>query len=61
MTNYGEEYLERIELVKILYSSEEDKELWKNQFPILRNISDKEAMELLVNTVMKGVLERWNK
>ena len=58
MTTEKEERKERIELAKSVY--EGNKEEWRDKFPILRKMSDKEAIRLIAKTIIKGVVRRWN-
>lgn len=59
MTIKKEKYKERIELAKSVY--EKGREEWRDKFPILREMSDKEAIRLIAKTVIKEVEKRWNK
>jgi len=58
MTSKKEEYKERLEMASSIYEGHEEE--WKDKFPILREMSDKEAIRLLVKTAIKGVISRWN-
>ncbi len=58
MTSKKEEYEERLYMARSIYKGHEEE--WKDKFPILREMSDKEAIRLIAKTVIKGVIRRWS-